>query len=63
MLFAQENIFKHASDPSTREENRDLLYKLYDSALKLEPEPEEKELTFSQRMMINRARDFITKKM
>jgi hypothetical protein len=63
LLFAQEQIFKYASDSSTREENRDLLYQLYDRALKLEPEPEEKELTFSQRMLVNRARAFITKKM
>lgn len=31
--------------------------------MKLEPEPEEKELTFSQRMLVNRARAFMTKKM
>lgn len=40
-----------------------MLYQLYDTALKLEPAPKEKELTFSQRMMVNRARGFITKKM
>lgn len=47
LLYAQEHLFKAASSPLTREENRDLLYKLYDKAMKLEPEPEEKELTFS----------------
>ena len=40
-----------------------MLYELYDTALKLEPEPKERELTFSQRMMLNRAKAFITKKM
>jgi hypothetical protein len=40
-----------------------MLYQLYDTALKLEPEPKERELTFSQRMMLNRAKAFITKKM
>lgn len=63
LLYAQDQVFKYASASSTREENRELLYALYDRALKLEPEPSEKELTFSQRMLINRARAFITKKM
>jgi hypothetical protein len=63
LLYAQDQLFKYASATTTREENRDILYKLYDGALKLEPEPEEKELTFSQRMLVNRARAFITKKM
>lgn len=40
-----------------------MLYQLYDKAHNLEPEPKEPELTFSQRMMINRAKAFITKKM
>lgn len=63
LLYAQECLFKYASAPSTREENRDALYALYDKALKLEPEPDTPELTFTQRMMINKARSFITKKM
>jgi hypothetical protein len=63
LLYAQGQIFQHASSLSTREENREILYTLYDKALKLEPEPEEKELTFSQRMLVNRAKAFITKKM
>lgn len=63
LLYAQECLMKYASAPSTREENRDVLYTLYDKALKLEPEPDTPELTFTQRMMINRARSFITKKM
>lgn len=63
LLYASGQIFKFASSPNIREENREILYKLYDKALKLEPEPEEKELTYSQRMLINRARAFITKKM
>jgi len=63
LLYAQEHLFMAAASPLTREENRDLLYRLYDKAMKLEPEPEEKELTFSQRMLLNRAKAFITKKM
>ncbi len=63
LLYAQEQLFAEASSSQTREENRDLVYKLYDMAMKLEPEPDEKELTFSQRMLLNRAQAFITKKM
>jgi hypothetical protein len=47
LLYAQEHLIAYASSLDTREENRDLLYQLYDKALQLEPEPEEKELTFS----------------
>ena len=36
---------------------------LYYSAHKLEPEPKHKELTFSERMLVNKARKFITIKM
>jgi len=53
---------KAASVNQTREENRDRLYKLYDRAMNLEPEGEP-ELTFSQRMMLNKAHTFITKRM
>jgi hypothetical protein len=63
LLYAQEHIFKHASSQTIREENREMLYRLYDKAMQLEPEPTEKELTFTQRMLLNRARAFITKKM
>ena len=47
LLYAQEYIFKYASAKETREENRDLLYSLYDKAHNLEPEPAERELTFT----------------
>lgn len=63
LLYSQEYLFKTASSKDTREENRDFLYKLYDKALNLEPEPSEPELTFSQRMLLNRAQTFITKRM
>lgn len=53
LLFAQEYLFKYASAEDTRELNREDLYYLYDKALKLEPEPSEPELTFSQRMFMN----------
>ena len=62
LLYTQEHIFKNASAKETREENRDLLYSLYDKAMKLEPKPEN-EITFSQQMMINRARSYITLRM
>ena len=39
-----------------------MIYQLYNFALKLEPE-KKPELTFSQRMIVNRARQFITKRM
>lgn len=39
-----------------------MLYQLYDRAMKLEPEGEP-ELSFQQRMMLNRAHTFITKRM
>ena len=47
LLFAEEYLFKFASDEGTIEENRDSIYTLYDKAHNLEPEPAEKELTFS----------------
>lgn len=63
LLYSTEHIFKQASaKEGTCEENRDLLYKLYERAMKLEPEGEP-ELTFSQRMMLNRASAFITMRM
>jgi len=63
LLYSQEHIFHMASAKDTRDENRDFLYRLYDKALNLEPEPSEPDLTFSQRMLVNRARAFITKRM
>ena len=65
LLYAENNIFKVASLPAgegINESNREEMYKLYNFALKLEPEPKE-ELTFSQRMLINRVRGFITMRM
>ena len=63
LLYSEEYIFKQASSQTdTIEENRDELYKLYDLGMNLEPEGEP-ELTFSQRMMLNRAHAFITKRM
>jgi hypothetical protein len=43
------------------EANREQLYDLYNLALKLEPETKP-ELTFAQRMAVNRARQYITLK-
>ena len=59
-MYAENWIFPAASKPDISELNREELYDLYYMALKLEPEPRHKELTFSQRMMVNRARKFIT---
>ena len=47
LLYAQEHIFKYASARETREDNRNLLYSLYDKAHNLEPEPDEPELTYT----------------
>lgn len=46
-----------------KEGNREELYNLYYKALNLEPEPKHPELTFTQRMLVNKARSFITKRM
>lgn len=52
-----------ASSPDAiKEENRDMLYKLYERGMNLEPEGKP-ELTFTQRMMLNKASTFITKRM
>jgi hypothetical protein len=56
-------LFKYAAAEDTRELNRNDLYDLYDKAHKLEPEPLVPELTFTQRMLINRARSVMTRKM
>ena len=63
LLFAQESVLKHASGLETLESNWDGLYSLYNKALNLEPEPEEKEPTFTERMMMNRVQSIVTKKM
>ena len=62
LLYCSEQIFKMASDLDTREENRDAIYHLYEKILKIEPKGEP-ELTFSQRMLVNRAKAFMTKRM
>lgn len=65
LMYAENYVFKTASLPAGEgiiEENREQLYTLYNYALQLEPE-RKPELTFSQRMLVNRARQFITKRM
>jgi hypothetical protein len=47
LLFAEEYIFKYASDTETRDENRNDIYDLYDKAHNVEPEPDTPELTFT----------------
>ena len=49
--------------PGILEKNREMIYDLYYKALKLEPEPKHPELTFSQRQLMNRARNFVTMRM
>ena len=49
LLYAENTIFKIASSTDTKEGNRDAIYDLYNHALKIQPEPEVPELTFSQR--------------
>lgn len=65
LMYAENHIFPVASLPAGEgiiEDNREKMYELYNFALQLEPETKP-ELTFSQRMMVNRARQFITKRM
>jgi len=66
LIYAANYILKIASSGAdegiVREENREGLYNLYNLALKLEPEAKP-ELTFAQRMIVNKARSYITMKM
>jgi len=66
LIYAENFILKIASSAAeegiVREENREGLYSLYNLALKLEPESKP-ELTFAQRMLVNKARSYITMKM
>jgi hypothetical protein len=65
LIYADNYIFqvaKKAHNEGVKESNREMIYELYNMALKLEPE-KKPELTFSQRMIVNRARSFITKRM
>jgi hypothetical protein len=65
LIYAQNYILKMASsvEGKVKEENREFLYQLYDFALELEQPPERDQLTFSQQMLVNRARQFVTMKM
>lgn len=74
LIYAENFIFPMASassvkkegsdeEPLLLEQNREIIYKLYDKALKLEPEPRFKEPTFSQRQLMNKARKFVTMRM
>lgn len=65
LMYAENYIFKVASAPhqeGIEESNRERMYELYNFALQLEPD-KKPELTFSERMIVNRARGFITMKM
>ena len=77
LLYADNFIFPVASAPaekaeddkensskvSIREDNREQIYDLYYKALKLEPEPANPELTFTERQGVAKARQFITMRM
>jgi hypothetical protein len=63
--YAENYIFPLASqeaDENLDEQYRDKIYNLYNLALQLEPE-RKPELSFAQRMLVNKARGFITMKM
>jgi hypothetical protein len=65
LLYAENHIFPMASQEAGEamvEQNRDKIYNLYNLALQLEPE-RKPELSFAQRMIVNKARSFITKRM
>ena len=65
LLYAENYIFPLASqeaDQNLSEQYRDKIYNLYNLALQLEPE-RKPELSFAQRMLVNKARGFITMKM
>jgi hypothetical protein len=66
LIYAQNHILKMASstdEAEVNESNRDVLYKLYDYALELEPTPDRPELTWGQLQLVNKARSFVTMKM
>jgi hypothetical protein len=70
LLYAENHIFPVASAAAkpdseeciVTEDNRDQIYDMYYKALKLEPEPKP-ELTYTERMMVARAKQFITMRM
>lgn len=66
LSYAQNYILKAASSVEgdvVNDDNREVLYKLYEYALQLEPKPDREELTFSQQQLVNKARSFVTMKM
>jgi hypothetical protein len=69
LLYAENYIFPVASaalkpegEPQIIEENREAIYAMYYKALKLEPEPKP-ELTYTERLTVAKARQFITMRM
>lgn len=60
LLYAENHIYPAASAEGVEDINREELYDLYYMARQLEPEPRKKELTFTQRTLVNKARQFIT---
>ena len=66
LLYAENYIFPCASQEEAEnimvESNRERVYDLYNMALQLEPE-RKPELTFQERMLVNKARKFVTKRM
>ena len=65
LLYAENHIFPFASSEPGEdllEQYREKIYDLYNLALQLEPE-RKPELSFAQRMLVNKARSFITMKM
>lgn len=58
LMYAENYIFRVASAPhgeGVTDSNREIMYQLYNFALQLEPD-KKPELTFSERMLVNRAR-------
>jgi hypothetical protein len=48
LIFAQDYLFKYATEDGIPEEDSAKIYQLYEKALQLEPTPDKPELTFSQ---------------
>jgi hypothetical protein len=60
LIYAENYIFPVASSKDIKEINREEIYDLYYAARELEPQPKHQELNYSQRMLVNKARKFIT---
>jgi hypothetical protein len=60
LIYAENYVFPAAADRDMKELNREELYDLYYAARDLEPQPKHAELNYSQRMLVNKARKFIT---